>query len=297
MELLKWHWQIWLVKTTSQVARHLITVTNIVIMPTASGLFFIRLIAVYSHDKYIVILFGFCWLAVLGIFSYISIEGMARCAGVNRSDAQCFMIQPTDAWVYIATAIYDTLMYLAISWRLASMATVNRWQDRLKSFVTGAGLGWLSKVLLQGGQVYYLYVLFFFLLYDLIGIWLIYSITIGTTICTTTFIYSPSVTAGWRPLFVPINATVASVMACRLFRELKLDLLVNQMDDRVISKIVDRDIGSIPSLPPQHSDHASAPHRTGEVDLGIESTHGVSGNNIYSGEDIELEEREPRTRD
>jgi hypothetical protein len=142
-------------KTTSEVARHLITVTNIIIMPAASGLFFIRLSAVYSHSKYVMIPFGFCWLGVLGIFSYISIEGMARCSGVNRS-TQCFEVQPIDAWGYIATAIYDTFMYLAISWQLASFAAVDRWQDRLKSFVTGDGLGWLSKVLLQGGQVYYL---------------------------------------------------------------------------------------------------------------------------------------------
>ena len=141
--------------TTSEVARHLITVTNIIIMPAASGLFFIRLSAVYSHSKYILISFAFCWLGVLGIFAYISIEGMARCSGVNRS-TQCFVVQPIDAWGYIATAIYDTLMYLAISWQLASLASVDRWQDRLKSFVTGAGLGWLSKVLLQSGQVYYL---------------------------------------------------------------------------------------------------------------------------------------------
>jgi hypothetical protein len=124
-------------------------------MPAASGLFFIRLSAVYSRRKYIMIFFGVCWLGVIGTFAYFSIEGMAQCSGANSSP-QCFMVQPVDAWEYIATAIYDTLMYLAISWQLASFATVNRWQDRLKSFVTGDGLGWLSKVLLQSGQVYYL---------------------------------------------------------------------------------------------------------------------------------------------
>jgi hypothetical protein len=88
----------------------------------------------------------------------------------------------------------------------------------------------------------------------------------------------------WNALFVPINATVTSVMACRLFRELKLDLLINPMADGVISKVVNRDMGSIPQ-------------QGGDVELGIETTRGVSGNNIYSGEDIELEEREFRTRD
>jgi len=251
--------------TTPEAARHLITVTNIIIIPAASGLFCIRLTAVYSHDKYVLIFFGVCWLGLLGIFAYISIEGMARCSRVNIS-TPCFMVQPIDAWGYIAAAIYDTLMYLAISWRLASLAMVDRWQDRLKSFVTAKDLGWLSKVLLQSGQMYYF-------------------MTIGVTICTTIFIYSPSVPAEWNPLFVPINATVTSVMACRLFRVLKLDLLIKPMADGTISKIVNRDMGVIP---PQQSVHAFALYSTiTEGDVG----RGVSGNNIYSGEDIELEER------
>jgi hypothetical protein len=141
--------------TTPEVARHLITVTNIIIIPASSGLFFIRLAGVCSHDKYIMVFFGLCWVGLVGIFAYISIEGMARCSGVN-SPTPCFMVQPIDAWGYISAAIYDTLMYLAISWRLASLATVDRWQDRLRAFITANDLGWLSKVLLKSGQVYYL---------------------------------------------------------------------------------------------------------------------------------------------
>jgi hypothetical protein len=47
-------------------------------------------------------------------------------------------------------------MYLSISWRLASFSTSNTWQASFKSFFTGDELGWLSKVLLQSGQLYYL---------------------------------------------------------------------------------------------------------------------------------------------
>ena len=86
-------------------------------------------------------------------------------------------------------------------------------------------------------------------------------------------------------------------MACRLFRELKLDLSVNLMaDGAVISKIVNRDMGSIPQ---QQSEHAF-PLSTideGDVEIGIETTRGVSGSNFYSGEEIELEEREFGTHD
>jgi hypothetical protein len=73
-------------------------------------------------------------------------------------------------------------------------------------------------------------------------------------------------------------------MACRLFRELKLDILVKPTAEGTISKIINRDMGT---SPPQRSVHAYALHTINEGDVN----YGVSGNNIYLGEDIELEER------
>jgi hypothetical protein len=132
-----------------------IGVANILIMPAVSGLFFVRLSAVYSRDKYVVAFFGSSWLALLGVFIYDTTTVLSRFS----SDAQsmrCFSVKPTDAWGYMGTAIYDTLMYLAISWRLASFNMTGHWKARVRSFVTGGGLQGLSKVLLQSGQLYYL---------------------------------------------------------------------------------------------------------------------------------------------
>jgi hypothetical protein len=126
---------------------------NVVIMPAACGLFFIRVRTVYRHDKHIIIFFGFGWVVTLTFFLLDSTGDIMQYFG---------LAQPThfyphmDALAYISTAVFDTLMYLFISWRLASFATIDRWQDRLRLFVTGNGLGWLSKVLLQSGQIYYL---------------------------------------------------------------------------------------------------------------------------------------------
>jgi hypothetical protein len=131
------------------------SVVNMVIMPAASALFSIRLIAVYSHNKCILAFFGICWLFILGFFVLESARGISRCLDIVQS-TQCFTVHPVDAWGYIATACYDTLMYLFVSWKLASFSVVNRWQDRLRSFFMGDGLGWLSRVLLQSGQMYYL---------------------------------------------------------------------------------------------------------------------------------------------
>jgi len=133
----------------------LISALNIVMMPAASTFFFIRLSAVYSCNKYIMGFFGLCWLIILGLFVSESVQGILRCSKVIES-TQCFTERHVDAWGYIATAAYDTLMYIFISWKLASSALVDKWQDRLRAFATGNRLGWLSKVLLQSGQMYYL---------------------------------------------------------------------------------------------------------------------------------------------
>jgi hypothetical protein len=125
---------------------------NILIMPAVSGLFYIRLSAVYSHNKYIMVVFGSCWLGLLAIFIFDSVTVFTR---FSRSTA-CFVIKHSDAWGYIATAVYDTLMYFAISWRLASFASIDGWKSQARSFITGGGLGGLAKVLLRSGQVYYL---------------------------------------------------------------------------------------------------------------------------------------------
>ena len=128
---------------------------NVVIIPSASILLSIRVRAVYSRNIYINIFFGSCWLVVFGFFAFDSINGLLRCSRFILP-TQCFVLHHTDAWGYMANVVYDTLLYLSISWRLASFAPTDRWQDRLKSFFTGEGLGWLSRVLLQSGQLYYL---------------------------------------------------------------------------------------------------------------------------------------------
>jgi hypothetical protein len=140
---------------TCKVLVRLLGTANTLIMPATSGLFFVRLTAVYSGGTYVITFFGSCWLVILGFFLFDSARVLLRLPHVTQS-SQCLTVEHKDAWGYIATAVYDTLMYLAISWRLASFATLGSWKDRLRSFVTGDGLGWLSKILLRSGQVYYL---------------------------------------------------------------------------------------------------------------------------------------------
>jgi hypothetical protein len=71
------------------------------------------------------------------------------------------------------------------------------------------------------------------------------SVTIPFSISTAVYIYSPSVRSGWNAVFIPPTVTVSSVMACRLFRELKLGIIIGPMTEGAISKLVFRDMGTI----------------------------------------------------
>lgn len=124
-------------------------------MPAVCGLFFVRLSAIYAGNKYVITFFGLSWLGVLGIFIYDTTTVLSRFRSQGAS-FQCYSVKGYDAWEYIATASYDTLIYLAISLRLASLGMDDNWKSRLKSFVTGGGLSGLMRVLLRSGQVYYL---------------------------------------------------------------------------------------------------------------------------------------------
>jgi hypothetical protein len=124
----------------------------IVAVPATSALFSTRLSAVYLGNRYVIAFFGACWLGTFGCFLMDSISMLSRYTQINNST----LVQHKDAAGFISNLVYDTLIYLAISWKLASFSMVSsRWRGYLKSFVYGDGLFQLSKALLHSGQVYY----------------------------------------------------------------------------------------------------------------------------------------------
>lgn len=141
---------------TCKILARAVGAANVFIMPCVSGLFFVRLHAVYAGQTKCIAFFAACWFLVLGFFIYDSWQILSRFSNVGAS-AQCFVVKHSDAWGYMANAVYDTLMYLAISWRLAMYPSqAEGWKDRVNTFFTGAGLRGLTKALLRSGQMYYL---------------------------------------------------------------------------------------------------------------------------------------------
>jgi hypothetical protein len=115
--------------------------------------------------------------------------------------------------------VNDTLVFLAISYRMTSFAMVNStWRARTKSFFTGDGLYYLSKVLLQSGQVYYLSVFLVASISTLIWSNLYSSVTIGVAIIASVLIFCGNISAELRAILVTPYFALASAMACRVFR-------------------------------------------------------------------------------
>jgi len=103
--------------------------------------------------------------------------------------------------------------------------------------------------------------------------------TIGLSICNTVLIYSPSVPKEWHGLLMQANFTIASIMACRIFRELKLGLYAQPMTDGTISKIVFRDLGTLP--PQQSADSDDVAMDTGDAREVLDIENPAGGRVVF----------------
>jgi len=103
----------------------------------------------------------------------------------------------------IAHFAFDTLVFFAISLRIVSFSIVgDTFGARMRSFFRGDGLPNLSRSLLYGGQLYYF-------------------TAIGFNLLLIVMMLAP-VSAVYHDMFVIPHIAVDSVMACRVFRGIKL---------------------------------------------------------------------------
>jgi hypothetical protein len=125
-----------------------------------SLLFFIRTRAVFNTYPWVVVFFAGLWLAVLGgcvaAFIVNIFEPMPDSASKTP-----FCIKPgMDFFVEGATIILlinDTLVFLAISWRLSCNSYDSyTFENGIRLLIFGDYLPVFSKALLQDGQAYYL---------------------------------------------------------------------------------------------------------------------------------------------
>lgn len=129
---------------------------------SASGfLFFLRLRAIYNRNRILVSVFFILWLVLLagGILAPISIKG-----GAVGSTMYCQDVSETRVSVFpqIAPLCFDTLVFLAISWRLCRIVSYRKGGDvgsqkgRIDMGFFGTNLPMFTRSLLVDGQIYYL---------------------------------------------------------------------------------------------------------------------------------------------
>lgn len=127
----------------------------------ATGLlFFLRLRAIYNRNRVVVAVFFIFWLALLtsAILLPVGFRG-----GAVEGTSYCTYVYVSRVAFYsrLGPLIFDTLVFIAISWRLSRIGTFNKTapgagKKTIKNIVFGADLSTFTRGLLIDGQIYYL---------------------------------------------------------------------------------------------------------------------------------------------
>ncbi|CAL1702835.1 unnamed protein product [Somion occarium] len=170
-------------------------------LPCNSFLFLLRIKAVFYRSRIIVGIFCFLWLSTLCAFSApFSID--AR--NVGSSIFLCTSeVNDLGVLGFLAVAIFDTLVFLAISIRIMTYCLADTWKGRIRTFFRGEGMGYVSKTLLQTGQLYYM-------------------MSVSVNLLAIALLFVPSIPKGIPAALTVPSVAVQNAMACRVFRLLKL---------------------------------------------------------------------------
>ncbi|KDR70190.1 hypothetical protein GALMADRAFT_43546, partial [Galerina marginata CBS 339.88] len=176
----------------------------IVYVTSTTGLFYLRVCAVYNMKRIIIAFFGTTWLAAIAMiltfsktFMATPVENTHFCGESIRGH----FLGPT-SFVLVTN---DVLIYLAIAYRihemfLASDTSVRR---RFNVLAFGTSLPVLSKALLQDSQSYFLVVLI------TKGFLAISAYTFGAPL---------------NVMFIVCHLVLVNILSCRVYRNIKLGL-------------------------------------------------------------------------
>ncbi|KAF7972532.1 hypothetical protein HWV62_17832 [Athelia sp. TMB] len=172
--------------------------------PATALLFCMRASAVYLHARPAVLFFGLCWAVLFANFLF---DGASLAVAVYHIPGRqiCAVVRKEGRGSsFFAIAAYDTIVYLAISWRLSSLSKAgDHWTARIAALATGRGLYSVSRGMLREGQLYYF----------------------ATVPLTITIVVVYRQTSGyWAAQFVALGVVIPAVMACRAFREVRLSV-------------------------------------------------------------------------
>ncbi|KZP31789.1 hypothetical protein FIBSPDRAFT_1037342 [Athelia psychrophila] len=134
-----------------------IAVLTILALNTNTFLFFIRVRAVYGNSRRVTTFFSFCYVVVFGTSLYVPFALHARSISSEsyRTDyCEEWRVNPWIAAAMLSNVINNTLVFFAISYRIASTSSEG-WRSMLRSFFLGDGVPRVAKQLLHNGQLCY----------------------------------------------------------------------------------------------------------------------------------------------
>ncbi|KAJ7248972.1 hypothetical protein C8J57DRAFT_1357332 [Mycena rebaudengoi] len=176
----------------------------VIALPANSFLFFLRARAIFDRNRYLILMFFCLWLLVLGSALTPALPGVLTAGNVGPTK-YCMNTggKPYGALFTIPPLINDTIIFLAISWRMLQIAHVdNGLETNMKAFMTGEYLLPFSKAVLQDGQLYYL-------------------ITVAANLPAVIMIFSTEISVEYRVMFYPCTVMVTNCMACHVYRNTK----------------------------------------------------------------------------
>ncbi|TFK38669.1 hypothetical protein BDQ12DRAFT_650965 [Crucibulum laeve] len=191
-----------------QALQYALGVCNILSTGTSSMLFLMRIQAVFHGSKTVRMIFFILWLSVTGAAISVPIGISGAHIGPTKSCINTRIAEYTEV-----TAIFgmlnDTAVFLAISYRILSYSLVEEsLRARVKTFFGRGRLPIVSRLLLQGGQQYYL-------------------IAACGNIVLLVLVKLPDVPQVYHGMCsIPVLA-INNLMACIVFRKVKFGLISN----------------------------------------------------------------------
>jgi hypothetical protein len=122
-------------------------------------LWLVRLRAICGGDRIVTFIFGFLWLAIVGTSAAVTIGGATITSLGTPPQCVVMAAKRYDSALGLVLTVYDTLVFLAISYQLVSNFTATRQQtpwEQTKALLSGSNLPAFAKTLFTDGQKYYM---------------------------------------------------------------------------------------------------------------------------------------------
>ncbi|KAL4248820.1 hypothetical protein ABKN59_004001 [Abortiporus biennis] len=186
------------------------------IVPALNCLFFVfRATAVYYPVKLAVKSFWLLWIVTT--IMILAAAGSVPTGGslINLGPFALCLPLSTPKFAtsgIISSAVHDTLVWVAVSWRLLSSSGLG--PTYFKSLLRGRrGMGRVTRTLFMSGQLYYF-------------------VAVSANIATVIVMFLPGFPQSYRATAQIVNTTIQNLFACQAYRQLKLGLI---RDGTVIS--------------------------------------------------------------